>query len=269
MTSTTAQTLESRQTQEAGHTHTCVCTCPHAYTHTAQASTDALRRFATLSSGCRRREILTFFGETPPYDRCGTCDLCAAQRAHAGDLTRDFRAEAELLLTAVDALAVGYRPAAYTAIKALALQGKWPTPCPPASFAATAERLQRIRDGLKPERRGEDLIKARTRLPCPLSCPRPLYPSSAGPRPVCASPPFWASTDPASLSDSLPAPSPRPCFPRLPPAPASLAEERKPLACGSRCGPRQKLLASRTEARLEKGALSESDRSFGRSCWRR
>ncbi len=29
-------------------------------------------------SGCRRRYILTYFGDTPPWDRCGDCDGCRA-----------------------------------------------------------------------------------------------------------------------------------------------------------------------------------------------
>lgn len=30
--------------------------------------------------GCRRRYILEYFGDTPPYDRCGACDACKAGR---------------------------------------------------------------------------------------------------------------------------------------------------------------------------------------------
>lgn len=31
-------------------------------------------------SGCRRRYILEYFGDTPPYERCGACDACRAGR---------------------------------------------------------------------------------------------------------------------------------------------------------------------------------------------
>jgi ATP-dependent DNA helicase RecQ len=31
-------------------------------------------------AGCRRRYILVYFGETPPWDRCGDCDACRAGR---------------------------------------------------------------------------------------------------------------------------------------------------------------------------------------------
>ena len=64
------------------------------------------------------------------------------------------------MLGAVEALAAGHKDPAMTAIKALALQGKWPTPCPPASFEGTAGRLRAVRDGLGPERRGEEFFKA-------------------------------------------------------------------------------------------------------------
>jgi len=32
-------------------------------------------------SGCRRRYLLEYFGQTPPWDRCGTCDGCREGRA--------------------------------------------------------------------------------------------------------------------------------------------------------------------------------------------
>ena len=31
-------------------------------------------------AGCRRRYILTYFGDTPPWDRCGDCDGCRAKK---------------------------------------------------------------------------------------------------------------------------------------------------------------------------------------------
>lgn len=34
-----------------------------------------------VRSGCRRRYLLEYFGQTPPWDRCGTCDACREGRA--------------------------------------------------------------------------------------------------------------------------------------------------------------------------------------------
>lgn len=64
------------------------------------ASLDALRAYALDTTTCRRRALVAYFGETPPFVRCGTCDNCLAAVAHAGDTTRNFRAEAEVVLTA-------------------------------------------------------------------------------------------------------------------------------------------------------------------------
>ena len=45
------------------------------------ASTDALRRVAACSD-CRRRWLLEYFGETPPFgEQCGTCDAYRKKRA--------------------------------------------------------------------------------------------------------------------------------------------------------------------------------------------
>ncbi len=38
---------------------------------------------AYAHAGCRRRYLLTYFGQAPPWDRCGTCDACRAGRAMA------------------------------------------------------------------------------------------------------------------------------------------------------------------------------------------
>jgi hypothetical protein len=50
---------------------------------------------------CRRKALLDYFGETSSYTRCGNCDNCDASKMHGDDLTRDFRHEAALILTAV------------------------------------------------------------------------------------------------------------------------------------------------------------------------
>lgn len=65
------------------------------------------------SAACRRAGILRFFGETPKYDRCGTCDNCLAQEQHGGDLRRDFSGECSLVLGAVSACT---RPQAMTTL---------------------------------------------------------------------------------------------------------------------------------------------------------
>jgi len=64
-------------------------------------STEALRSLAA-GCGCRRHWLLQYFGETPQFgDRCGTCDSCMSSAANAGDLTRDFRQPAAVVLEAV------------------------------------------------------------------------------------------------------------------------------------------------------------------------
>lgn len=88
------------------------------------ASLDALRAYALDTTSCRRRALVAYFGETPPFVRCGTCDNCLAAVAHAGDTTRNFRAEAEVVLTAasfrslgatalVDVIGGSYKPKYY------------------------------------------------------------------------------------------------------------------------------------------------------------
>lgn len=75
------------------------------------ASLDKLRSYASNGSVCRRRQLLSFFEETPPWEHCGKCDICLRrqqqQRQDAegsecadGNL-RDFAAEACLLLEAL------------------------------------------------------------------------------------------------------------------------------------------------------------------------
>lgn len=64
------------------------------------ASLDALRTYALDTTSCRRRALVAHFGETLPFVRCGTCDNCLAAVAHAGDTTRNFWPEAEVVLTA-------------------------------------------------------------------------------------------------------------------------------------------------------------------------
>ena len=70
-------------------------------------STNALRAFATDATGCRRRNLLRFFGETPTWgERCGTCDTCVRRREaelSGGSSERDYRGEVALIVAAVNA----------------------------------------------------------------------------------------------------------------------------------------------------------------------
>ena len=44
------------------------------------ASLDKLRSYASNGSVCRRRQLLSFFEETPPWEHCGKCDICLRRR---------------------------------------------------------------------------------------------------------------------------------------------------------------------------------------------
>jgi ATP-dependent DNA helicase RecQ len=61
----------------------------------ARAQLERVTRFA-YSSGCRRRELLAYFGETYPHERCGGCDNCLEPRA-----TYDATLDAQKLLSCV------------------------------------------------------------------------------------------------------------------------------------------------------------------------
>ena len=65
------------------------------------ASIDRLRAFFNQTDKCRWVELLGCFQERAPFASCGTCDCCKAKKEHAGDLERDFGAEALVLMTAV------------------------------------------------------------------------------------------------------------------------------------------------------------------------
>jgi RecQ family ATP-dependent DNA helicase len=66
-------------------------------------SLDKLRSFAQDSVSCRRRLVMQFFGESPAFERCGTCDNCKARETYKDDQTRDFTTDARVVLLAVDA----------------------------------------------------------------------------------------------------------------------------------------------------------------------
>ena len=63
-----------------------------------EASIDALRMFAAEGCRCRRRMILEFFKESPPWERCEACDNCATAAKHKGDMERDFGPVSRLIL---------------------------------------------------------------------------------------------------------------------------------------------------------------------------
>jgi superfamily II DNA helicase RecQ len=69
-------------------------------------STAALKRFAMNREQCRRKSLLEFFDETPPFgDWCGTCDVCCSRTTYGEDATREFGPVARFILSAVDSLA--------------------------------------------------------------------------------------------------------------------------------------------------------------------
>ena len=67
-----------------------------------ELSIDALRLFASEGSRCRRRMILEFFKESPPWERCQTCDNCVMAAKHQGDMERDFGAVSRLILKCLE-----------------------------------------------------------------------------------------------------------------------------------------------------------------------
>ena len=62
-----------------------------------------LRDFAQNQSACRRRLILDFFGETPQFDRCGSCDNCKKWDQYGADLDRNYKNEVLILLKCLEA----------------------------------------------------------------------------------------------------------------------------------------------------------------------
>lgn len=65
-------------------------------------------------SGCRRRYILDYFGDTPPYERCGLCDACRAGRPLgrvSEPLSEDHRLTVRKILSCVARMRGTYAPA--------------------------------------------------------------------------------------------------------------------------------------------------------------
>jgi ATP-dependent DNA helicase RecQ len=61
----------------------------------ARAQLERVKAFA-YSNGCRRRELLAYFGETYPHEHCGNCDNCIAPRA-----SYDATVDAQKLLSCI------------------------------------------------------------------------------------------------------------------------------------------------------------------------
>ena len=61
----------------------------------ARAQLERVKAFA-YSNGCRRRELLAYFGETYPHERCENCDNCLAPRA-----SYDATTDAQKLLSCI------------------------------------------------------------------------------------------------------------------------------------------------------------------------
>jgi ATP-dependent DNA helicase RecQ len=68
---------------------------PEAEQPAARAQLERVTRFA-YSNGCRRRELLAYFGESYPHDACGACDNCLEPRA-----TYDATVDAQKLLSCI------------------------------------------------------------------------------------------------------------------------------------------------------------------------
>ena len=123
-----------------------------------KASTEALRAFANDPDRCRRLAILEFFGEAPAWgERCGTCDMCLRHKSGDAAKKRDFRAEAAVLLGAVQACGPSKPP---SMTKLLNVIG-----APKADIsgiyidAQTRQRLQEMRKVLPRATRGDEMLK--------------------------------------------------------------------------------------------------------------
>ena len=71
----------------------------------ALESLQSLKDYCLDKSQCRRKALLTYFGEQPSFSNCGNCDYCHHVETHADDMERDFRESgAQLILNVVDSL---------------------------------------------------------------------------------------------------------------------------------------------------------------------
>jgi ATP-dependent DNA helicase RecQ len=64
-------------------------------------------------SGCRRRYVLEYFGDTPPWERCGTCDACRAGKPLGRKnvpVTADQRLVVRKVLSCIARMKTPYSP---------------------------------------------------------------------------------------------------------------------------------------------------------------
>ncbi|HEX3467495.1 MAG TPA: DNA helicase RecQ [Candidatus Elarobacter sp.] len=74
---------------------------PESERAAARAQLERVKRFA-YSNGCRRRELLAYFGETYPHAQCGNCDNCLQPRS-----SYDATVDAQKLLSCVYRVSTG------------------------------------------------------------------------------------------------------------------------------------------------------------------
>lgn len=68
-------------------------------------SLQALKDYSLNKSACRRKLLLTYFGEQPTFTHCRNCDYCEQMETFGDDMERDFRDTGALLvLTVVNSL---------------------------------------------------------------------------------------------------------------------------------------------------------------------
>merc|ERR1712136_388742 len=121
-------------------------------------STTALRVYA-LGATCRRKWLMEYFGDTPTFSSCGTCDVCVSANG-GNELTRNFRQAAEPILR-VAQMTEDF-PQAMTAYLKI-LRGTYSVPglggqCQRRVLAALPE-FRASHDRLKPVMQTEDFTK--------------------------------------------------------------------------------------------------------------
>ncbi len=71
---------------------------------------------------CRRKYVLEYFGDTAPYERCGTCDACRAG-SRSGNAPRALRADEEIIVKKALACVVRMKEGSTAAMVAKVLVG--------------------------------------------------------------------------------------------------------------------------------------------------
>eukprot|EP00756_Hemistasia_phaeocysticola_P011623 Hpha_TRINITY_DN15135_c1_g1::TRINITY_DN15135_c1_g1_i1::g.128227::m.128227 len=103
-------------------------------------STEALRRFHSDPTACRRRLLLEFLGESPTFgDRCGECDNCRTVQSlqeKGEDLHRNLRALAKPVM-----MLVAKGPCTWTTIQKVLFSGGLPPRMIAPAIAAQAREL--------------------------------------------------------------------------------------------------------------------------------